>query len=309
MDQPSGAGDGVAGEGVAGDETAPEIEPRLGSVAVGGGVEFGVRTWLPASGAQASPPFVLLHGIASTSAGWDGVAARLAAAGRAAHALDFRGHGASSRPESGYDLPTFASDLIAALEGLGLEQAVLAGHSLGANVILEAISRRSGLAAGVCFVEGGLIDPRDQFATLEDCLAGMALPPVAGMPLPRLSGYLRQSNPGWSELRVAAALAAFDVHADGTVSWRLTKDRYEAMLRALWAARAADRWPSVQVPALVVAADTGDAAWTASKRAAEARLRGAVPEIRVEWLTADHDVHTDRPDRIAELLLEAFPAA
>jgi pimeloyl-ACP methyl ester carboxylesterase len=237
------------------------------------------------------------------------VAAGLAAAGRAVYSLDLRGHGESSRPGDGYDLPTFASDLIAALEGLGLEQVVVAGHSLGANVILEAISSRPGLAAGVCLVEGGLVDARDQFATLEDCQARMALPPVAGMPLPRLSGFLRQSNPGWSELRLAAALAAFDVHADGTVAWRLTKDRYEALLRALWAARAADRWPSLQAPALVVAADTGDPAWTAAKRAAEARLRGAVPDIRVEWLTADHDVHTDRPDRIAELLLEAFPAA
>jgi pimeloyl-ACP methyl ester carboxylesterase len=300
---PSGAGDGVAGAGM-----NPEFEPTRGRVAVAGGVELGVRTWLPSAGTPALPPFVLLHGIAATSVGWDGVAARLAAAGRAVYSLDFRGHGDSSRPDDGYDLPTFASDLIAALEGLGLEHAVLAGHSLGANVILEAISRWPGLAAGVCLVEGGLVDARDQFATLEDCLAKMALPPVTGMPLPRLRGYLRQSNPGWSELRLAAALAAFDVHPDGTVSWRLTAARYEALLRALWAARAADHWASVHVPAVVVAADTGDPSWTAAKQAAEPELRRAIPQVRVEWLTADHDVHTDRPDWIADLLLGAFSA-
>ncbi len=35
-------------------------------------------------------------------------------------------------------------------------------------------------------------------------------------------------------------------------------------------------------------------------------MRRAIPGVRIEWLTADHDVHTDRPDRIADLLLEAF---
>jgi pimeloyl-ACP methyl ester carboxylesterase len=258
--------------------------------------------------AAADAAFVLLHGIASTSDSWSEVGRWLALGGRKAYALDFRGHGMSDRPEGGYDLATYASDLAAVIARLGLTKPILVGHSLGANVILEAVSARPDIAGGVVLVEGGLADARDQFATLEECMAKIALAPVAGMPLPRLQGYLRATHPDWSEARLAATIAAFDIHADGTVSWRLTAPRFDALLRALWTDTAADRWSAVHAPAVVVAADNGDAAWTAAKRAAEARIREAIPGVRVEWFTADHDVHAARPDDLARLLLEAFPS-
>jgi len=37
-------------------------------------------------------------------------------------------------------------------------------------------------------------------------------------------------------------------------------------------------------------------------------LSRALPDASVRWLTADHDVHTDLPDEIADLLLGALAA-
>jgi hypothetical protein len=74
----------------------------------------------------------------------------------------------------------------------------------------------------------------------------------------------------------------------------------------MWAARLSDWWPAVKVPAVVAVADSGDAPWTAAKRAAESEIRRAIPAVRVEWLTADHEIHTDRPDWVADQLLGAF---
>ena len=274
---------------------------------VADGVSLAVRVWEPDPGTVAQgAPFVLLHGIASTARSWEEVGRRLSAAGRAAYAIDFRGHGLSDRPDEGYDLAPLTADLVAALAGLGLDRPILVGHSLGAWVILEAAASRPDVAAGIGLVEGGLVDARDQFATLEESLAKLALPPVAGMPLPRLQGYLRESHPSWSDERLAATVAAFDVNSDGTVAWRLTGSRFEALVRALWEARVADWWPAVRVATVVAVADTGDAEWTAAKQAAEVQIRRAILSVRIEWLTADHDVHADRPDRIADLLLEVF---
>jgi pimeloyl-ACP methyl ester carboxylesterase len=249
-----------------------------------------------------------LHGIAATANGWDEVAAQLQHAGRDAYAIDFRGHGDSDRPDDGYDLTTFASDVVSVINALGLERPILAGHSLGANICLEVAIAAPEVAGGVALVEGGLVDASEQFGSLEECLAKMALPPVEGMPLARLAGYMRATNPGWSAERLAAALSAFVVGADGAVAWRLTPGRYESLLRALWQTRAEDAWRNVSVPFLVAIADTGDLPWTAAKRAAEARIRAAAPLVRVEWFTADHDLPSDRPVRIADLLLAAFPA-
>ena len=295
-------------------------QPHMERVTVADGVSLAVRAWEPdsSSGAGAGAgagtgtgaPLVLLHGIAGTAAGWDAVARRLAASGRRAYAVDFRGHGESDRPDGGYDLATLGLDLAALVAGLGLERPVIVGHSLGAWAILKAIADGHVDAGGIGLVEGGLVDASAQFPSFAEAMDRLALPPVGGMPVARLEGYLRQANPGWSSERLAAAFSAFDVASDGTVSWRLTGPRFDALIRALWEARVSDWWPSLNtVPptrALAVVADTGDTAWTAAKRDADSRLRARVPGLRVEWLGTDHEVHLDRPERVAALLLEAF---
>lgn len=50
-------------------------------------------------------------------------------------AVDLRGHGASPKPPSGYRIARLAADLYGFLARRGLENVVLAGHSMGASVI------------------------------------------------------------------------------------------------------------------------------------------------------------------------------
>lgn len=282
-------------------EQVGEVRP----VMVADGIALRVHVW-SANDGIARRPFVLLHGIASNARTWDAVAQRLAAAGYPAYAVDFRGHGISDRPADGYDLATFASDLAAVVSGLGLERPILVGHSLGANVILEALAMRPDLAAGVALIEGGLVGANRQFATLEECLTRLALSPVQGLPLAHLRTFLSKSHPAWPEWRLAATIASFDVLADDTVAWRLTAGRFDALMHAIWTQDVAAAWPRIGVPALVLAADTGDVAWTAAKHMAEADMRGLIPDARVEWLTSDHDVHADRPSEVADVLLDTF---
>ena len=53
--------------------------------------------------------------------------------------LDLRGHGRSSHAQSGHTVATYAQDLRALLEALGLEDAVLVGWSMGAFVIWDYV--------------------------------------------------------------------------------------------------------------------------------------------------------------------------
>jgi pimeloyl-ACP methyl ester carboxylesterase len=273
------------------------------------GVALSVHSWIPTAPAADGRAFVLLHGIAATAAAWAPAARALCAAGHRAFAVEFRGHGRSDRPAGGYDLETFATDLVGAIGELGFEMPVVVGHSLGANVILAALTARPELVtewSGVGLVEGALVGAREQFRTFEDCAARLALPAVDGMPLPRVGGYLRASNPSWSEDRLAAALDCFDVDSSGAVAWRLTAPRYQALLRALWDDDLTAGWRGLDGPALVVAADNGDPAWTDLKRRATERLASERPGVRIGWLPGDHDIHLDRPGEVARLLLETF---
>jgi pimeloyl-ACP methyl ester carboxylesterase len=63
----------------------------------------------------------------------------LAGHGNRVVTFDFLGHGESDRPHEidGYSMPAFARQTVALLDHLGLEQAVVGGTSLGANVTLE----------------------------------------------------------------------------------------------------------------------------------------------------------------------------
>jgi non-heme chloroperoxidase len=80
-------------------------------------------------------PVVLIHGYPLNSDSWERQERALLGAGYRVIRYDRRGFGNSSRPTSGYDYDTFASDLNALLEHLALEDLVLAGFSMGTGEV------------------------------------------------------------------------------------------------------------------------------------------------------------------------------
>jgi len=84
-------------------------------------------------------PLVLIHGLLMNHRMFDRLGAELAGRGHRVICIDLLGHGASDRPEDLrlYSMPLFARQVVALLDHLELEQAVIGGTSLGANVTLE----------------------------------------------------------------------------------------------------------------------------------------------------------------------------
>jgi pimeloyl-ACP methyl ester carboxylesterase len=83
---------------------------------------------------------VLLHGLLLNQRMDDRLARALAGRGNRVVTLDLLGHGRSDRPEEMwcYSMPEYGREVIALLDHLGLESAVVMGTSLGANATLEA---------------------------------------------------------------------------------------------------------------------------------------------------------------------------
>ena len=80
-------------------------------------------------------PLVLLHGITDDGLCWAPVAESLAEKYDVIM-VDARGHGKSDAPENGYDYETMAKEIAGLIEGLGLENPVVMGHSMGAMTAL-----------------------------------------------------------------------------------------------------------------------------------------------------------------------------
>ncbi len=82
-------------------------------------------------------PVVLLHGFPLSSSIWQQQRESLSERYRII-APDLRGHGQSPAPPGVYDMDLLARDVLAMLDGLGIEKAVIMGHSMGGYVALAA---------------------------------------------------------------------------------------------------------------------------------------------------------------------------
>ncbi len=109
-------------------------------------------------------PVVLLHGLTATRRYVVMGSTSLERSGHRVVAYDARGHGASSPAPlaNAYGYDALADDLEAVLDELGIEQAVLAGASMGAHTIARlAISRPDRVAAAV-FITPAFEPGRDE---------------------------------------------------------------------------------------------------------------------------------------------------
>src|SRR6185437_5626573 len=84
-----------------------------------------------------------VHGLLLSQRMHRPLARALAARGNRVVTLDVLGHGRSDRPQdmTRYSMPFFGEQMIALLDHLEVDQAVLGGTSLGANATLEAAVR------------------------------------------------------------------------------------------------------------------------------------------------------------------------
>jgi pimeloyl-ACP methyl ester carboxylesterase len=110
--------------------------------AVADGFEYGGQRLAYASYGDGPKLTVLLHGLLFGKRMHDELAQALADRGHRVVTLDLLGHGESDRPPDmwRYSMTEFGREVVALLDHLGAEQAVVMGTSLGANTTLEVAS-------------------------------------------------------------------------------------------------------------------------------------------------------------------------
>lgn len=143
----------------------------------------GVRMEYVEQGPADGPPVVFLHGVTDSWRSFERVLPLLPP-NLHAFAISARGHGDSSRPDRGYRFSDMSTDLRAFMDAVGLERALVVGHSMGAMVAqrfaLDHPSRVSGLvlmgAFASLFQDPGITDfYRSAIAPLTDPIdAGFA---------------------------------------------------------------------------------------------------------------------------------------
>ena len=145
-------------------------------------------------GEDGATPVLLLHGISDSWRAFEPVLASLPRSLRA-YAVTQRGHAGAPRPGS-YRLDDYVSDAVAFLDAIGLESAIVAGHSMGsvvaARMAIDHPERVDGLVlmgGAATFTACGLDGVAGELAELSDpvdpvYVREFQLSTVAG-PIPR----------------------------------------------------------------------------------------------------------------------------
>lgn len=109
----------------------------------------GARIWYAVYGSGL--PVILLHGGLGHSGNWGNQVPALVGDGYSAVVIDSRGHGRSTRDERPYTYELMASDVLAVMDELHLDQAALVGWSDGAVIALILADQVPERVAGVFF--------------------------------------------------------------------------------------------------------------------------------------------------------------
>jgi len=254
------------------------------------------------------PAVVLIHGWPSSHKMWEFQMAPLVEAGYRVVAYDRRGFGASSKPWTGYDYDTMASDLNDLLTALDLRDVTLVGFSMGGGEVARYMSRygtgtdttgRVAKAALVSAVTPFLVQTDDNpdgvpMEVFDDMRAGVRKDRPAF-----LHDFLRTFY-GVGVLRHPVSEAFLDynfmvtVHAQPHATYECVGAFAETDFRA--------DMPAFTVPTLVV---HGDADKTVPIEASGARAAEMIPGARYEVISgAPHGLVATHADAFNRILLD-----
>ena len=117
--------------------------------AKGDGVLINLAIW-----EGSGKPILCIHGITANCRSWDALAEALAPEYHVV-AMDLRGRGESDKPSRGYSLDYHLKDINCLLDDLGIDRAVIMGHSLGAFIGLAFAAEYPDRTDRLILVDGG----------------------------------------------------------------------------------------------------------------------------------------------------------
>lgn len=260
----------------------------------------------PEPGQEPRPVVLLVHGIASRAAQWEGVMSRLAAH---VHVLapDLLGHGESAKPRGDYSLGAHATGIRDLLSALGHDRVTVVGHSLGGGIAMQFAYQFPERVERLALIDAGGLGPEVTLVLRAATLPGaeVVLPLItsswvraAGR---RVGGLLARAgmpvDPGTAE-----ALYGFSTLSDAG-----TRSAFVHTARAVLDLRgqrvdARDRlYLTADLPLLVVWGRRDRIIPVAHGRA----LAGNVPSARFEVFDrSGHFPHLTEPERLADVLAD-----
>jgi len=135
------------------------------------------RTVVATAGRSSDPALILVHGFGGSTFGWRHVMEPLAASGWNVVALDLPGFGLAEKGWDGsYDHTSHAKFVLAVMDRMQINQAVLAGHSMGGNVVSWIAALAPERVRGLALIDAAIVSPSITRNTA--AATALSLPPL-----------------------------------------------------------------------------------------------------------------------------------
>lgn len=257
--------------------------------------------------AGVGPSAVLVHGLSGSMDDMGPIADRLLAAGYQVIGVDQRGHGQSTVGSEGFGIARQTEDLAAVLNTLGVKDAVLIGHSMGAMVCMQ-------LALDYPGVMVHRVGAMALIATMSDSQDWQSR---AGLKLAAHRVSSAMSSLPRERLRLGAGLIGFGTRPNLTqvdhaidATLRCNPDMRIGATEGLLDLDITDRLGEIAEPTVVISGDADRLTPLAANQVIASAIGSA--ELKI-MEGAGHMVIWEAVDEVAETILEfagrAVPAA
>jgi pimeloyl-ACP methyl ester carboxylesterase len=244
----------------------------------------GRRTVIVEAGSAADPALLLIHGFGGSTFGWRHVMEPLAASGWHVVALDLPGFGLAEKGwGQAYDHSSQAAFVLSVMDQLNISDAVIAGHSMGGNVVSWVAALAPERIRALALIDAAIVPPTATPSSAASTV--LSLPPLR-----RATRILIRS--AFTEATFGALLgSAFAVKSAATPE----------TIRGYAAASQLDEW---DLALLGIIRDAGANALPESIAVIVERAGTPIPTL-ILWGSEDSWV----PITAGEVLHEALPAA
>lgn len=229
-------------------------------------------------------PVLLLHGVTDSWRSFEPVLPQLPASIRA-FALTQRGHGHASRPPTGYRYADFAADLAAFMDILGLESALIVGHSMGSAIAQRFAIDHPGRTFGLVLIGAFVGEARNPVLVEAEAIVSKLTDPID-------PGFVREFQVSTLAQPVPPAFLDTVVEESLKVPARVWREVFETLRDDDVAAECG----RISVPTLVI---LGDRDCFAAPDVVEARARDIAGARLLVYRGAGHALHWEEPARFA----------
>ena len=278
----------VAGRSPAGASNDPESFERATAVRFDSvALPTGVTLHYAERGEPQGRAIIMLHGYSDSWFSYSRILPMLPVSLHV-YALDQRGHGRSTQPDSGYEMSELGADVTAFMNAKNIESAVLVGHSMGSLVAQQAAVQLPGRVDGIVLIAGGPDVSRlpglDEFVAAIDSLED---------PVP--AEFVR----GFQESTVHKPVPAEFMNQVVAESSRLRAAAWKKLVQGMPATPPAAALTARRIPALLVWGDRDGYFRRDAQDAQDALLEllpGAVLKVYDE---TGHAPHWEQPESVA----------